>query len=95
MCSEYPVLPLLCLMSCICSLDIIETNKKGQYLNTLENYHIYAATRNNTHMNNTNKDTHNPIFKELYTIYNEYTIQPHHTTNQLSIKEGTNTLYTH
>jgi hypothetical protein len=60
------------------SMDIIETNKKGQYSNTLENYHIYVATRNNTHMNNTNKDTHNPIFKELYPIYNEYTIQPHH-----------------
>jgi hypothetical protein len=23
------------------TMDVIETNKKGQYLNTLENYHIY------------------------------------------------------
>jgi hypothetical protein len=53
------------------TMDIIETNKKGQCLNTLENYHIYIATRNNIHMNNTNKDTHNSIFKELYTISNE------------------------
>jgi hypothetical protein len=51
------------------TMDIIETNKKGQFLNTLENYHIYIATRNNAHMNNKKKkDTHNPIFKELYTI---------------------------
>jgi hypothetical protein len=27
------------------TMDIIVTNKKGQYLNTLENYHIYRATR--------------------------------------------------
>jgi hypothetical protein len=60
------------------TMDIIEINKKGQCLNTLENYHIYTATRNNTHMNNINEDTHNPIFKELYTIYNEHTVQPHH-----------------
>jgi hypothetical protein len=52
-------------------MDIMETNKNGQYLNTLENYHIHIAPRNNIHMNNTNKDTHNSIFKELYTIYNE------------------------
>jgi hypothetical protein len=60
------------------TMDIIEIIKKGQYLNTLENYHIYTATINNTHMNNINKDMHNPIFKELYTIYNEHTVQPHH-----------------
>jgi hypothetical protein len=60
------------------TMDIIEINEKGQYLNTLENYPIYMATRNNTHMNNINKDRHNPIFKELYTIYSEHTVQSHH-----------------
>jgi hypothetical protein len=53
------------------TMDIIETNKKGQYLNTLENYHIYRATRKNTHMNNINRDIHNSIFKELCMIYTE------------------------
>ena len=53
------------------TMDIIATSKKGQYLNTLENYHIYRITKENTHMNNVNKEIHNPIFKELYTIYTE------------------------
>ncbi|PNF28666.1 hypothetical protein B7P43_G08714 [Cryptotermes secundus] len=50
------------------TMDIIATNKKGQYLNTLENYHIYRTTRENTHMNNINKEIYNPIFHELHTI---------------------------
>ncbi|PNF26379.1 hypothetical protein B7P43_G17880 [Cryptotermes secundus] len=34
------------------TMDIIATGRKGQYLNTLENYHIYRTTKKNTHMNN-------------------------------------------
>ncbi|XP_023709784.1 uncharacterized protein LOC111865748 [Cryptotermes secundus] len=55
------------------AMDIIATNKKGQYLNTLENYHIYRTTKKRTHMNNTNKKL---IFQELHTIYTEQ----HNTT---------------
>jgi hypothetical protein len=29
------------------TMDIIETNRKGQYLNTLENYHIYIRSNQN------------------------------------------------
>ena len=52
-------------------MDIIATNKKGQYLNTLENYHIYRTTKKNIHMNNINKEIYNPIFQQLHTIYTE------------------------
>jgi hypothetical protein len=60
------------------TMDIIEMNKKG-HLNTLENYHIYRATRKNTHMNNINRDIHNSIFKELCMIYTNITPPHHHS----------------
>jgi hypothetical protein len=47
-------------------MDIIRTHKKGKHLNTLEKYHIYnKISKNNLHMNDTNIDTHNPIFRTL------------------------------
>jgi hypothetical protein len=42
------------------TMDIIETNKKGQYLNTLENYHIYI------YIENQKKYTHEQ-YKQGYT----------------------------
>ncbi|PNF17502.1 hypothetical protein B7P43_G17365, partial [Cryptotermes secundus] len=51
------------------TMDIIATNKKGQYVNTLENYHIYRTAKKNMHMNNINKEIYNPIFHELHTSY--------------------------
>ncbi|PNF21350.1 hypothetical protein B7P43_G18081 [Cryptotermes secundus] len=53
------------------TMDIIATGRKGQYLNTLENYHIYRTTKKNTHMNNINKEINNPIYHELSNIYTE------------------------
>jgi hypothetical protein len=65
------------------TMDIIETNKKEQYLNTLENCHIYRATRKNTHMNNMNninREIHNSIFKEVCMIHTEHNSTPPLTT---------------
>jgi hypothetical protein len=49
-------------------MEII-TGSKGRYLNTLEKYHTYEICKNNLHMNETNIDIHNPIFKVLHKIY--------------------------
>jgi hypothetical protein len=45
--------------------DITRTHKKGKHLNTLEKYHIYKISKNNLHVNDTNIDIHNPIFRTL------------------------------
>jgi hypothetical protein len=47
-------------------MEVITTGKKGKHLNKLEKYHIYNVSKNNLHMNDTNTDTYNPIFEELY-----------------------------
>jgi hypothetical protein len=48
------------------TMDIIRTHRKGKHLNTLEKYHIYKISRENIQMNDTNTDTHNPIFQALH-----------------------------
>jgi hypothetical protein len=48
------------------TMDIIRTHRKGKHLNTLEKYYIYKVNRDNFQMNDTNTDTHNPIFKALH-----------------------------
>jgi hypothetical protein len=51
------------------TMEIIKTERKGRYLNTLERYYIYEIGKDNLHMNDTNIDIHNPIFKALHGIY--------------------------
>jgi hypothetical protein len=48
------------------TMDIIKTHRKGKHLNTLEKYYIYKVSRDNLQMNDTNTDTHKPIFKALH-----------------------------
>jgi hypothetical protein len=50
-------------------MEIMKTERKGRYLNTLERYYIYEIRKDNLHMNDTNIDIHDPIFKALYRIY--------------------------
>jgi hypothetical protein len=47
-------------------VEIITTGRKGKHSNTLEKYHIYEVSKKNLHMNDTNIDTYNFIFEELY-----------------------------
>jgi hypothetical protein len=47
------------------TMDIIKTEKKGKYLNTLEKYHTYKISKNKLHMNDTYIDMCNPIFETL------------------------------
>jgi hypothetical protein len=51
------------------TMEIMKTERKGRYLNTLERYYIYEIGKDNLHMNDTNIDIHNPIFKALHRIY--------------------------
>jgi hypothetical protein len=41
------------------------THTKGKRLNTLKKYHINKISDNELHMNNTNIDTDNPVFRTL------------------------------
>jgi hypothetical protein len=50
------------------TMDIIKMGEKGKHLNTLEPYHIYRASGENLHMNDTYNDTRNPIFEVLQEI---------------------------
>jgi hypothetical protein len=49
--------------------EIIKTERKGRYFNTFEIYYFYKIGKDNLHMNDTNTDIHNPIFKALHRIY--------------------------
>jgi hypothetical protein len=51
------------------TMAIITIGRKGQYLNTLEKYHIYKVSRKNLHIDDASIDAHNPIFEELHRIY--------------------------
>jgi hypothetical protein len=51
------------------TMEIITMGRKGQYLKTLEKYHIPKVSRKNLHMNDTSSDAHHPIFEELHRIY--------------------------
>jgi hypothetical protein len=51
------------------TLDVIRTGKKGRHLNTMEKYHMYRISRNNSHMNDTYIDTYTPIFQNLHELY--------------------------
>jgi hypothetical protein len=50
-------------------MEIMETGKKGKYLNTLEKYHILRISKENIHMNDISTEAYNPIFEELNKIY--------------------------
>jgi hypothetical protein len=65
-------------------MEIITTGRKGKHLNTLEKYHIYKTSKKNLHMNDTNIDTQNTIFKELHKI-TPYPPPPLHTPHNHSI----------
>jgi hypothetical protein len=47
------------------TMEIMKTERKGR----LEIYHIYEIGKDNLHMNDTNIDIHNHIFKALHKIY--------------------------
>jgi hypothetical protein len=50
------------------TMEIVEKERKGKRLNTLERYHIYKASKNKTQMNDTNIDVYNPIFEALHNM---------------------------
>jgi hypothetical protein len=50
------------------TMEIINTEKSGKHINTLERYHIYKISKHKLHMNDTHIETHNPIFEILQEI---------------------------
>jgi hypothetical protein len=47
-------------------MEIMKTERKVRYLNTLERYYIYEVSKDNLQMKDTYVDTHNPIFEALH-----------------------------
>jgi hypothetical protein len=45
--------------------NIMKTEKKGKYLNTLEKYHVYKVSRKRLQISDANIDVYNPIFETL------------------------------
>jgi hypothetical protein len=52
------------------TMDVIRNGRKGRHLNTLEKYYIYRISKTNVHLNDIYNETQNPIFQEIYEIYN-------------------------
>jgi hypothetical protein len=47
------------------TMEVMEVERKGKHLNTLEKYHIYRLSRSRLHMNDAHIDTYNLIFEAL------------------------------
>lgn len=47
------------------TVDITRTDKERKKISTLKKNHIYQVSRNNLLINDTNVDTHKPIFRTL------------------------------
>jgi hypothetical protein len=55
-------------------MKILYRNKKGRLLNTVEQFHIYINTKQNSHLD-LYSDNYNPIYNTLFS----YTSQQHTT----------------
>jgi hypothetical protein len=44
-------------------MEVIKKARKGQFLGSLEKYHIFLASKQLTHMNEFNMDEGDPVFK--------------------------------
>jgi hypothetical protein len=51
------------------TMDIIRTGRNDRHLNTLEKYRFYKISRNKLHINDTQIETHNPIFQTVHELY--------------------------
>jgi hypothetical protein len=54
------------------ALKVLHTEKKGQLLNTIEQFHIYNLSKQKQQMNDTFADTHNPIFDLIISTLIQY-----------------------
>jgi hypothetical protein len=50
-------------------MKVLEYQRKGQKLNTLEQYHIYSLTKTEQPLNEQYTDTQNPIFESILKVY--------------------------
>jgi hypothetical protein len=58
------------------TMEIITTGKKGKHLNTLERYYIYKANKEDIQMNDTHRETYNPIFQVIHKLSTEQQHSP-------------------
>jgi hypothetical protein len=53
-------------------MTILRKAKKGKFLNSLEKYHTFLASKQETHMNEFGVDHNNPIYETMYEQLKEY-----------------------
>jgi hypothetical protein len=53
-------------------MTIIRKAKKGKFLNSLEKYHIFLASKQEIQMNEFGFDHNNPIYETVYQQLKEY-----------------------
>jgi hypothetical protein len=51
-------------------MEIIKIERKGSYLNTLENFYIFKLFKQGNQLNNISSNTHNPIFNVIQNLAN-------------------------
>jgi hypothetical protein len=49
-------------------MTIIKTDKKGQYMNSLEKYHIQKAAKQNLHLNDSQTDYYSSYVRCIKTL---------------------------
>jgi hypothetical protein len=49
-------------------MEIIKIERKGSYLNTLENFHIFKLFKQGNQLNNISSNIHNPIFNVIQNL---------------------------
>jgi hypothetical protein len=47
-------------------MEVIKQARKGKFLDSLVKYHIFPASKQQTHMNELNTDQGNPIFEATH-----------------------------
>jgi endo-alpha-1,4-polygalactosaminidase (GH114 family) len=51
-------------------MEVIQTAKKGRYMDTIEKYHIFKETKKNNHINDKHNIEPNAIFEALLDPHN-------------------------
>jgi hypothetical protein len=69
-------------------MDILWINKKGHFLDVLENFHIYDK-KQNIHLNGIYRDTDNPTFNVVIAH------TPWHCTTQLTVQQSNTQIWVH
>jgi hypothetical protein len=73
-------------------MTIVRKAKKGKFLNSLEKYYIFLASKQEIHMNEFNVNHGNPIYEMMYQKLKKYPIDSSKPTSPIPNKTGKHTI---